>query len=69
MFNLFKKTPEKTLKGYKITSVDRKQKYGIAANSLKMLIDKAAAKFKVNYSVFVVFQWNWDGWLLFDVQG
>lgn len=47
MFGLFARVPEKPLKGYKITTVDRKQKYGIAANSLKMLIDKAAAKLKV----------------------
>lgn len=46
MFNLFggKKKP---LKGYKITTVDRTQKYGIAADSLKMLKDKASAKLKV----------------------
>lgn len=38
---------KKPLKGYKITAVDRKHKYGIAANSLKMLKDKASAKLKV----------------------
>lgn len=46
MFGLFGGV-KKPLKGYKITAVDRKQKYGIAADSLKMLMDKASAKLKV----------------------
>lgn len=47
MFNLFRKTNDKPMKGYKITTIDRTKKYGIAANSLKMLKDKAADKLKV----------------------
>lgn len=47
MFGLFGGA-KKTLKGYKITTVNRQQKYGIAADSLKMLKDKASAKFKVS---------------------
>lgn len=39
---------KKPLKGYKITGVDRKQKYGIAADSLGMLKEKASAKLKVS---------------------
>lgn len=46
MFGLFGGS-KKPLKGYKITTVDRKHKYGIAADSLKMLKDKASAKLKV----------------------
>lgn len=46
MFGLFGGA-KKPLKGYKITTVNRQQKYGIAADSLKMLKDKASAKFKV----------------------
>lgn len=38
---------KKPLKGYKITTVDRKHKYGVAADSLKMLKDKAFHKLKV----------------------
>lgn len=38
---------KKPLKGYKITTIDRTRKYGIAVNSLKMLKDKASAKLKV----------------------
>lgn len=38
---------KKPLKGYKITTVERKQKYGVAADSLKMLKDKASNKLKV----------------------
>lgn len=34
-------------KGFKVTSVERDKKYGIAANSLRMLKEKAAEKFKV----------------------
>lgn len=48
MFSLFRKP--KPLKGYKITTIDRKQKYGVAADSLKMLKDKAANKLKVSVS-------------------
>lgn len=46
MFGLFG-SAKKPLKGYKITTVERKQKYGIAADSLKMLKDKASAKLKL----------------------
>lgn len=53
MFNLFRKTSQKPLKGYKITTIDRKQKYGIAADSLKMLKDKAADKLKVIETLIV----------------
>lgn len=54
---------KKSLKGYKITNVERQQKYGIAADSLKMLKDKASAKLKVrvivlfvrrNFSIFAI---------------
>lgn len=38
---------KKPLKGFKVTSVDRSKKYGIAADSLKMLKEKASEKFKV----------------------
>lgn len=48
MFNFFSKTTKKPMKGYKITTADRKQKYGVAADSLRMLVDKAAAKLKVS---------------------
>lgn len=48
MFSLFRKS--KPLKGYKITTIDRKQKYGVAADSLKMLKDKAANKLKAGIS-------------------
>lgn len=51
MFNLFKSSA--ILKGYKVTNVDRTKKYGIAANSLKMLKDKASKKFSVSF--FLVF--------------
>lgn len=47
MFGLFGGA-KKPLKGYKITTVNRQQKYGIAADSLKMLKDKASAKLKVS---------------------
>lgn len=43
---LFGKT-KKQLKGFKVTSIDRNKKCGIAADSLKMLREKAAEKFKV----------------------
>lgn len=48
MFGLFGGGAKKPLKGYKITTVNRQQKYGIAAESLKMLKDKASAKLKVS---------------------
>lgn len=48
MFNFFSKTTKKPMKGYKITTVDRKQKYGVAADSLQMLIEKASVKLKVS---------------------
>lgn len=51
MFNLFKSSA--ILKGYKVTNVERTKKYGIAANSLKMLKDKASKKFSVSF--FLVF--------------
>lgn len=35
------------LTGYKITNVDRTKKYGVAANSLKMLLEKASLKLSV----------------------
>lgn len=38
---------KKPLKGFKVTGIDRDKKYGIAADSLKMLKEKAAEKFKV----------------------
>lgn len=47
MFSLFKSSA--ILKGYKVTNVDRTKKYGIAANSLKMLKDKASKKFSVSF--------------------
>lgn len=47
MFGLFGGA-KRPLKGYKITTVNRQQKYGIAADSLKMLKDKASVKFKVS---------------------
>lgn len=49
MFNLFKSSA--ILKGYKVTNVDRTKKYGIAANSLKMLKEKASKKFSVSFSL------------------
>lgn len=50
MFNIFGKA-KKPLKGYKVTTVDRRQKHGIAADSLKMLLEKASAKLNVNSHV------------------
>lgn len=47
MFSFFKRSTTKEIKGYKITTVDRKRKYGIAADSLKMLKEKAEAKLQV----------------------
>lgn len=35
------------LTGYKITNVERTKKYGVAANSLKMLLEKASLKLHV----------------------
>lgn len=40
------------MKGYKITTVDRRQKYGVAADSLKMLMAKAASKLKVSHVMY-----------------
>lgn len=40
---------KKPLKGFKVTSVDRSKKYGIAADSLEMLKHKASEKFKVSH--------------------
>lgn len=37
------------MKGYKITTIDRGQKYGVAADSLEMLIEKASTKLKVSH--------------------
>uniref|UniRef100_A0A182J889 Uncharacterized protein n=1 Tax=Anopheles atroparvus TaxID=41427 RepID=A0A182J889_ANOAO len=49
MFNLFQstKTKKEPLQGYKITDVERSRKYGVAANSLRMLRAKASEKFKI----------------------
>ncbi|XP_049280683.1 DNA fragmentation factor subunit beta [Anopheles funestus] len=54
MFNLFS-AKEKTkttgggpLQGYKITDVERSRKYGVAADSLRMLRAKASEKFKIS---------------------
>lgn len=52
-FKTSKTTATKPLQGYKVTNVRRTKKYGIAANSLEMLKDKAAAKFQV--LVFLVY--------------
>lgn len=59
---------QKPLKGFKVTSIERNKKYGIAANSLKMLKEKAAEKFKVFFFVVVVLelQWNLYSYLLFS---
>ena len=46
---------KKPLKGYKITTVERKQKYGVAADSLKMLKEKASVKLKVR----VLHKYTW----------
>lgn len=46
MFHLFERYT-KSMKGYKITTKDRTKKFGVAANSLKILREKAANKFKV----------------------
>ena len=51
MFNLLsskKSSGAGPLQGYKITNVDRSKKYGVAADSLRMLKTKASEKFKVN---------------------
>lgn len=53
MFNLFagKDKPAASggpLQGYKVTDVERSRKYGVAADSLRMLRAKASEKFKVN---------------------
>lgn len=51
MLNITKKNVPQ-LKGYKVSNVKRTKKYGIAANSLKMLTEKASTKFEVNFKVF-----------------
>lgn len=35
------------LVGYKVTNINRTKKYGVAANSLKMLMEKASLKLNV----------------------
>ncbi|XP_031618734.1 DNA fragmentation factor subunit beta [Contarinia nasturtii] len=53
MFGLFGSF-KRPLKGYKITTIDRKKKYGVAADSLQMLKDKASVKLKIeNCRVFL----------------
>ncbi|XP_029730046.2 DNA fragmentation factor subunit beta [Aedes albopictus] len=50
MFNLLtskKSSGAGPLQGYKITNVDRSKKYGVAADSLRMLKTKASEKFKL----------------------
>lgn len=37
------------MQGYKISDNDRTRKYGIGANSLKMLLQKAKLKFPVSF--------------------
>lgn len=51
MFSFFKKSVNE-MRGYKITTVDRKKKYGIAANSLKVLKQKAEDKLGVKKMSF-----------------
>uniref|UniRef100_A0A182M0H1 CIDE-N domain-containing protein n=1 Tax=Anopheles culicifacies TaxID=139723 RepID=A0A182M0H1_9DIPT len=53
MFNLFSakektKTTGGPLQGYKITDVERSRKFGVAADSLRMLRAKASEKFKIS---------------------
>ncbi|XP_052897087.1 DNA fragmentation factor subunit beta [Anopheles moucheti] len=54
MFNLFSAKEKTTttgvgpLQGYKITDVERSRKYGVAADSLRMLRAKASEKFKIS---------------------
>lgn len=55
------KSKASKLIGYKVTNVKRDKKYGIAANSLEMLKNKASAKFNVSadsISLCVV-GWPW----------
>lgn len=47
MFDFLKSNKSLIIKGYKITDINRKKKYGIAADSLKMLKKKSCDKFKV----------------------
>uniref|UniRef100_A0A182QKM7 CIDE-N domain-containing protein n=1 Tax=Anopheles farauti TaxID=69004 RepID=A0A182QKM7_9DIPT len=53
MFNLFPSKPKTAsggglpLQGYKITDVERSRKFGVAADSLRMLRTKASEKFKI----------------------
>lgn len=67
MFSFFGKT-NKPLKGYKITSVDRKQKYGIAADSLTMLQEKAAHKMKVNQNDAFILHFEFTNFHHFDLD-
>lgn len=57
MFNLFKATSSSTnssMKGFKVsTNEERSKKYGIAANSLKMLREKISSK--LNLKLFKLF--------------
>lgn len=48
-----KTTTPPQIKGYKITDNERSKKYGIGANSLQMLKDKAKLKFPVSTLIFV----------------
>uniref|UniRef100_A0A182VTZ2 CIDE-N domain-containing protein n=1 Tax=Anopheles minimus TaxID=112268 RepID=A0A182VTZ2_9DIPT len=53
MFNLFSAKEKTTatggpLQGYKITDVERSRKFGVAADSLRMLRAKASEKFKIS---------------------
>lgn len=43
-------TSAKKMQGYKVTDNKRSRKFGIAANSLKMLTERAGTKFNVNNS-------------------
>lgn len=68
MFSFFNKTTKRTMKGYKITAIDRGQKYGVAADSLKMLIEKASAKLKVSHVSGCVFMVEWASLALNEAQ-
>lgn len=60
MFNFFKNKTD--LKGFKVcTNAERNKKYGIAADSLKTLIEKIKNKFQIeNFDLY------FDGTLLSD---
>ena len=51
---LFRSKPpeEGKLRGYKLTTVERTRKIGVAASSLKILKKKAAEKLKVSFVRF-----------------